>query len=83
MGTKVETMKEIERDCVLILDEMSITGNKEYDVSTGSFLGQVTLPKHSGIATHALTFMIAGINSRWEQTVAYYYTGMTQLTEQY
>lgn len=75
MAIKVQAMNKKERDCVLVLDEMSLTENTEYDVKTGSFIGEVTLPGHTGIASHALTFMIAGLNSRWKQVVAYYYTG--------
>lgn len=72
---KVKAMKEEERDCVLLLDEMSITSKTEYDTSSGSFVGDVTLPGHKGPATHALVLMVAGINSRWKQTVGYYFTG--------
>jgi hypothetical protein len=43
--------------------------------SSGQVIGYVTLPGHSGSATHALVFMLGRITSRWKQTVAYYYTG--------
>lgn len=68
---------EIDKDCVLIFDEMSITPSIIYDTSSGDFVGKVTLPGHSGTtnATHALVFMLGGIAHRWKQTVAYYFTG--------
>ena len=71
---KVDAMKDEERLCCLTLDEMSLTSKLEYDAGSDSVYGNVTLPKHSGIATHALVFMLGGITTRWKQTVAYYYT---------
>lgn len=47
-----------EKDCVLIIDEMAITSAKVYDTSTCRFFGEVTLPEHTGLATHAFVFMI-------------------------
>lgn len=69
--------KEIDNDCTLVLDEMSITTGNFYDSSTNTITGNVTLPDHdeSDIATHGLVFMLAGIASRWKQVVAYYFTG--------
>ncbi|XP_047123382.1 uncharacterized protein LOC124806463 [Hydra vulgaris] len=74
MKTKVNAMKIHEKECVLILDEMSIT-ESDYDTSTSYYYGVVTLPEHYGQANHALVFMLGGISTRWKQTVAYYYTG--------
>lgn len=39
-----------------------------------TFLGNVTLPDHEGVANHGLVFMLGGISGRWKQTVAYYCT---------
>lgn len=72
---KVKDLHAEEKVCCLTLDEMSITPNIEYDQSSGQLIGNVTLPGHSGIATHALVFMLGGITSRWKQTVAYHYSG--------
>lgn len=59
---------------MLVLDEMSIITGNIYDNSTKEMLGQVSLPDHSGEADEALVFLIAGLASRWEQIVAYYFT---------
>lgn len=75
MKIKVKNMQEKERDCSLTIDEMSISPSTEYDMRTGRIMGEVTLPGHSGRATHAMVFMLAGINTRWKQTVAYYFSG--------
>ncbi|XP_039304971.1 uncharacterized protein LOC105207055 isoform X3 [Solenopsis invicta] len=65
-----------DRDCLLILDEISITPGIVFDTSTYTYIGKVTLPNHdqNEIATHCLVFMLAGIGKRWKQVVAYYYT---------
>jgi hypothetical protein len=51
----------------------------QYDHYLGMTVGQPTLKNASGSydkhATHALVFMLAGVSSRWKQTVAYEFTG--------
>lgn len=79
LESKVPHLVEKERQCVLMLDEMSIVPKLEYDTSTGSVRGYATLavpgaPAKS-IATHALVFMLGGVSSRWKQVVGYHYTG--------
>lgn len=53
-------LKPWERNCCLTLDEMSITPGMEFDKSSGTVIGNVTLPGHSGTATHILVFMLGG-----------------------
>ena len=74
LQVKIKSMSVEERECVLTLDEMSIKAAVEFDNRTCRFVGDVTLPQHSGVATHALVFMLGGICTRWKQTVAYYFT---------
>ena len=73
LAIKVKDMNVQERQCCLTLDEMSITASVELDNRNGNFIGEVTLPGHTGPATHSLVFMIGGISTRWKQTVAYYF----------
>lgn len=72
---KVDAMKPNDRSCSLTLDEMSIQAKMEYDLSSQSILGGVTLPNHTGVVTHGLVFMLSSICKRWKQIVAYYFTG--------
>ena len=74
LAIKVHDMSVHERECCLTLDEMSIAAGVEFDTRSGHFIGDVTLPDHTGVATHSLVFMLGGITTRWKQTVAYYYT---------
>jgi hypothetical protein len=75
LSIKTGSMLPEERQCVLTLDEMSITPSVELDNRSGRFIGDVTLPGHSGVATHSMVFMLGGVTTRWKQTVAYYFTG--------
>ena len=75
---KIENFKdEREKDCCLILDEMAITPGQNYDNTTSNYIGFITVGDEpsSTFATHALVFMVAGVLSRWKQTVAYHFTG--------
>jgi hypothetical protein len=58
----VKQLLNSERDCALTLDEMAITPQIEFDATSGRMLGEVTLPGHTGRATHALVFMLSGIS---------------------
>ena len=53
-------MEERDRLCCLTLDEMEISAATEYDASSKSVLGDVTIPGHDGQATHALVVMLGG-----------------------
>lgn len=71
---KSSTMQPNDRLCGLTMDEMALKPSFDYDLKSDSFIGNVTLPNHSGRATKALVFQICGITARWKQTVAYFYT---------
>ena len=58
LSIKVRSMLPEERQCVLTLDEMSITASVELDNRSGRFSGDVSLPGHSGVATHSMVFML-------------------------
>lgn len=73
---KAETMEDIEKDCVLFMDEMEISQGFEHDRSLDCLFGGTTLPESTeNVANHALVFMIGGLNTRWKQVIAYHFTG--------
>ncbi|CAM4567879.1 unnamed protein product [Leuciscus chuanchicus] len=72
---QVDGLADLERECVLSLDEMVITPSVELHMLTGKLYGDVTLPGHTGVATHDCVFMLAGNTTRWKQVVAYHYIG--------
>lgn len=67
-------MSEVERDCGLILDEMSLDEAIEYCASSKQLIGPTTLPPSELLATKALVVMLVGIAERWKQVVAYQLT---------
>lgn len=68
-------IRTLERECVLTIDEMAITSSVELHTLSGKLYGDVTLPGHTGVATHACVFMLAGSTTRWKQVVAYHFSG--------
>ena len=54
LSIKTAVMSHEERQCMLTLGEMSVTASVELDNRTGRFIGDVTLPGHTGVATHSM-----------------------------
>lgn len=75
MKIEVPCMTIEERECVMVLDEMSIKPSEVFDPLIQRMIGYCTFPAHSGIATKVLVILLAGISRRWKITVAYYFTG--------
>lgn len=73
-------MKDYEKHAVLILDEMQLTPGIAYEQGTDTEIGKPTIPLSNGtlpdnvMDTHSLVFMLAGVTTRWKQTVAYHLT---------
>ncbi|KAK3920930.1 DNA transposase [Frankliniella fusca] len=65
---------DVLRDCILVADEMAIAEGVRYCQSLKKFVGDSTFPTHSGRATKALLFVLAGVCKRWKVTVAVYFT---------
>ena len=63
---KIATGNEIDKYCVLVMDEMSIKPGYDFDMSTQQYMGGITLPGEQGMATHGLVFMLAGLATRWK-----------------
>ena len=74
LKTMVSGMKDTERDCQVVLDEMAIEAGERYCKSLKKWVGKSTLPTHVGRATKALVIVIAGIQRRWKIAVAVYFT---------
>ncbi len=72
---KASGFTDLERKCVLTIDEMAIISSVELHTLSGKLYGDVTLPGHTGVATHACVFMLAGNTTRWRQVVAFHFSG--------
>lgn len=77
LQTKVECMSPTERDCGLVLDEMSIDKSLSFCNNNKKMFGKTTISGQEQKATHGLIVMLVGIKSRWKQIVAYHFTGNT------
>lgn len=75
LSHKVNSISVADRNCVLIFDEMAIQPGLNYCNNLKKFIGENTLPQHTGLANHVMVFMLAGLKARWKQVVAYFYTG--------
>lgn len=61
LKSEVPCMAAEERECVMVLDEMSIKPGKIFDPSIQRMIGFCTFPAHSGIATKVLIILLAEI----------------------
>lgn len=72
-------LKDIDKKCILIFDEMALSAGLRYDKKNDMILG---LQKNQNnqtpkFADHALVFMLRGIAKKWKQPYAYYYSTST------
>ncbi|XP_039305684.1 uncharacterized protein LOC120357890 [Solenopsis invicta] len=75
-----------QSDSVVLMDEMDIKKSLEYDVSTGSFIGQTTCEERAKLSTTVVVFMLRGLTENWKQIISWHLTSkssddcvMTQL----
>ncbi|XP_049798176.1 LOW QUALITY PROTEIN: uncharacterized protein LOC126226241 [Schistocerca nitens] len=77
MKAEIEVMKNSEKYCALVFDEMSLERGLYYSASKQEISGFQDLGRlgRSNVhANHALVFMVRGIHKSWKQVVAYYFT---------
>ncbi len=70
-------LKEDNKDCVLLVDEMSIHKNVLWDIKTETFVGNVDYGKivpeeQDSTAENALVIMPVGIKQPWSYPIAYF-----------
>lgn len=79
LKVKMANADDIDKECMLAADEMSISDGIQFDPSMASVIGTINIPLFKSTstpnATKALVFMIGGIATRWKQVVSYYFTG--------
>lgn len=70
------SLTEIDRNCILVWDEMALKPHIDYNESTDTIDGFVEMigTRRPNFATHALVFMVRGISKNYKEPVAYFYT---------
>lgn len=63
----------IDRNCIVMFDEMSIEANLTYSVAEDEIEGFTTIGSGK-IADHVMVFMAAGVCKKWKQPIAYFFT---------
>jgi hypothetical protein len=82
---RVSDMETIEKHCVLMFDEISLSPGLQYNSRTDSVEGFVDSDgsdRRLAFADHALTFMVKGIYNKWKQTVCFTFCEGTTSTDQ-
>ncbi|XP_035232071.1 uncharacterized protein LOC118203881 [Stegodyphus dumicola] len=74
LKTKVHSLDALDRNCCLLVDEMEIASYQDFDTSSKSFIGNVTLGKPA-VAKHYTIVMLRGLKTSWKQIVANELTG--------
>jgi hypothetical protein len=85
MKKRVSDMETIEKLCVLMFDEISLSPGLEYNSRTDSVEGFVDSggsDRRLAFADHALTCMVKGIYKKWDQSVCFTFCERTTSTNQ-
>lgn len=82
---QVKSMKERDKVCFLMWDEMLLQLHLDYDATKKHILGFEDFGKKrkARFADHALVFMVRGIQSGWKLPLAYYFYDGTIKTDQF
>lgn len=77
---KINFLDEVDKVCTIVLDEMSIKPNYQYNSRLDIVEGVEDLGEGPGLghrnvlAHHALVIMVQGLRTKWEQPVAYFFS---------
>ena len=74
LSTRVKRLPEKERICSLIGDEISLRKSVDYSASFDKVFGVGKKEEEDKFHTGALVLMVAGLQSRWKQTVSFEFT---------
>ena len=73
-------MKECDRHCVVMFDEIFLRGRLSFNPSKNiveGFENYGDRGRTNFIANHALVFMVQGVHHKWTQPIAYYFVSKT------
>ncbi|RXG53082.1 Transposable element P transposase [Armadillidium vulgare] len=76
LSAKMLKVHEVDKICVLYIDEMSIKKSLEYNSRFGSILGFVDYGngrREPKLANTALAFMVRSLHSNWKQALSFFF----------
>ncbi|RXG58065.1 DNA transposase THAP9, partial [Armadillidium vulgare] len=76
LSAKMLKVHEVDKICVLYIDEMSIKKSLEYNSRFGSILGFVDYGngrREPKLANTALAFMVRSLHSNWKQAISFFF----------
>lgn len=79
-----QKLSEIDRNCVLLFDEMALNVGLKYNLKKDYIFGFQDFGSHNRIpdfADHVLVFMIRGLRKKCKQPVSYYFCKCTRKTQ--
>ncbi|KAL5237012.1 hypothetical protein ACI65C_004422 [Semiaphis heraclei] len=73
LGENVKRLKNKDKFCVILFDEVSLEAQLHYDHNVGSIMGfeDNSLERTQNFADHSLVFMIKGITKKYKQPMSY------------
>ena len=85
LKAKANKKPEEYKECCLVMDELKIQPKFEYDYSTKSLSGYVTVPRAANskkvvqgdddeVAQDGLVYMLVGLKERWKVVIGYDFT---------
>lgn len=86
LRTRVDIMSNLEKQCVLLMDEISLKKSVEYDERLDVFEGFQDFAEEGGRSTkeasHAIVFMARGLYHNWSVPLAYYLSSGSVIAKQ-
>ena len=74
LEVKNKSMKDSERCCVILFDEISLKVELSYGRARDTVDGLVELPQKKTVpCNEALVFMVRGLTVRWKQTLGFFF----------
>lgn len=71
LGENVKQLKNKDKFCVILFDEVSLEAQLHYDHNIGSIMGFEDNGRTQNFADHSLVFMIKGITKKYKQPISY------------
>lgn len=79
LQVKIQSLPEENRVCTLLIDEMSLKQNSQYDRYVDKIVGICLENDKIVFPSTATVFMVSGVKMKWRQAIGYFFTGKGML----